>query len=63
MEVAAITGYETLQTLKRYTYIKTRRLVDRMTWQDDASHAAKTVKAPDGDGHSSEGPLQVLLDR
>ncbi len=43
MEVAAITGHETLQMLKRYTHIKTRRLVERMTWPEDAatSHASE----------------------
>ena len=39
MEVAAITGHETLQMLKRYTHIKTRRLVDRMAWPDDAKRS------------------------
>ena len=60
---AAITGHETLQMLKRYTHSKTRRLVDRMAWPDDASHAAKTAKAPDGGDHSNEGPREVLLSR
>ena len=44
MEVAAITGHETLQ-LKRYTHIKTRRLVDRMAWPDDATRPQKAVSA------------------
>ena len=59
MEVAAITGHETLQ-LKRYTHIKTRRLVDRMAWPEDVGHAIKTVQTPDG-VTPNEGQHEVPL--
>ena len=52
MEVAAITGHETLQMLKRYTHIKTRRLVDRMAWPDDAARSRKDVAAPTSNGEA-----------
>ncbi|MHB8258317.1 MAG: site-specific integrase [Acidiferrobacterales bacterium] len=32
MEVAAITGHETLQMLKRYTHLQTRQLVRKLRW-------------------------------
>ena len=36
MEVAAITGHETLQMLKRYAHLRTKNIAEKLKWPSDA---------------------------
>lgn len=39
MEVAAITGHETLQMLKRYAHLRTKTIAEKLKWPADARTA------------------------
>ena len=50
MEVAAITGHETLQMLKRYAHLRTKTIAQKLTWPADAcavaDHDGSVVSRP-----------------